>query len=695
MQFRIADTFTDSLRKLNGDEQKTVKNTAFELQLELGNPGMQMHRIDKSKDANFWSVRASRDLRLIVHRTNTGILLCYVDHHDKAYAWAERRRITTHPKTGAAQIVELRETIEQITIPSYVQPEEQLVASPPIFSAVADDSLLNYGIPPDWLADVREVRDEDGLFALTDHLPAEASEALIELATGGTPLSPAADAGASIAEDPFEHPDARRRFRTIEDREELAAALDYPWDKWTIFLHPSQRSVVERDFNGPARVSGSAGTGKTIVALHRAVFLARKNENARVLLTTFNNTLASTLKHKLRRLLAHQPSVFERIEVKGLDQLAIDLYSHDGSTPAIATEQDIKAAIQESARALDINEFSSSFLFTEWRTVVDAWQIEVWHDYRTVRRLGRQIRLPEGRREKLWSIFQGARKRLHQRNATTLAQIYANLSSRLHDRRHPLFEHVVVDEAQDISVAQLKFLAALAPNEPNALFFAGDLGQRIFQTPFSWSSLGIEIRGRSSTLRINYRTSQQIRATADRLLDASLSDIDGNVESRDGTVSLFNGVLPSVQICRSEAEEIAVVADWLKDRIYDIDQAAEIAVVVRSKDQLTRGERAIETAGFDAQLLEEQTSPDPRAVTLATMHHVKGLEFRALAMMACDDNVIPLASRLSAAADSAEHEEIFATERHLLYVAMTRARDALLITGKRPISDFVADLDLT
>lgn len=695
MQFRIADTFTDSLRKLNGDEQKTVKNTAFELQLELGNPGMQMHRIDKSKDANFWSVRASRDLRLIVHRTNTGILLCYVDHHDKAYAWAERRRITTHPKTGAAQIVELRETIEQITIPRYVQPEEQLVASPPIFSAVADDSLLNYGIPPDWLADVREVRDEDGLFALTDHLPAEASEALIELATGGTPLSPAADAGASIAEDPFEHPDARRRFRTIEDREELAAALDYPWDKWTIFLHPSQRSVVERDFNGPARVSGSAGTGKTIVALHRAVFLARKNENARVLLTTFNNTLASTLKHKLRRLLAHQPSVFERIEVKGLDQLAIDLYSHDGSTPAIATEQDIKAAIQESARALDINEFSSSFLFTEWRTVVDAWQIEVWHDYRTVRRLGRQVRLPEGRREKLWSIFQGARKRLHQRNATTLAQIYANLSSRLHDRRHPLFEHVVVDEAQDISVAQLKFLAALAPNEPNALFFAGDLGQRIFQTPFSWSSLGIEIRGRSSTLRINYRTSQQIRATADRLLDASISDIDGNVESRDGTVSLFNGVLPSVQICRSDAEEIAVVADWLKDRINDIDQAAEIAVVVRSKDQLTRGERAIETAGFDAQLLEEQTSPDPRAVTLATMHHVKGLEFRALAMMACDDNVIPLASRLSAAADSAEHEEIFATERHLLYVAMTRARDALLITGKRPISDFVADLDLT
>ena len=214
MDFRIADTFTDSLNRLTGDEQKAVKTTAFDLQLNPANPGMSFHKLDKAKDKNFWSVRVNRDIRLIVHRSKTSLLLCYVAHHDKAYDWAERRKLETHPKTGAAQLVEIRETVKEIIIPVYVQTELPLApvaTKPALFADRADEELLGYGVPAEWLADVRKAT-EDTLLLLADHLPAEAAEALLELATGGRPRLPQP---AAIAASPFEHPDAQRRYRVV------------------------------------------------------------------------------------------------------------------------------------------------------------------------------------------------------------------------------------------------------------------------------------------------------------------------------------------------------------------------------------------------------------------------------------------------------------------------------------------------
>ena len=217
MQFRIADTFTDSLTKLTGEEQKHVKTTAFDLQMNPANPGMSFHKLDKAKDANFWSIRVSRDIRLIVHRTNSSLLLCYVDHHDKAYQWAERRKLETHPKTGAAQLVEIRETVKEVVVPTYVTAEPEQPAKPALFEHITDEELLNYGVPPEWLDDVRKA-DEDSLLQLADHLPSEAAEALLELATGGQPQIPAVVAPDT---DPFEHPDAQRRFRVMTDVDDL------------------------------------------------------------------------------------------------------------------------------------------------------------------------------------------------------------------------------------------------------------------------------------------------------------------------------------------------------------------------------------------------------------------------------------------------------------------------------------------
>jgi mRNA-degrading endonuclease RelE of RelBE toxin-antitoxin system len=315
MEFRIADTFTNSLGRLSGDEQKAVKTTAFDLQLNPAQPGLQFHKLNKPRDPNFASVRVNKDVRLIVHRTAESLLLCYVDHHGKAYQWAERRKLEIHPKTGAAQFVEIRETVEEIVVPRYVEPAPSAPPKPPLFSSVTDEQLLGYGVPAEWLNDVHQA-NEDTILTLADHLPAEAAEALLEIATGGTPATPSF---APTGTDPFAHPDAQRRFRVMQNVEELERALEFPWERWTVFLHPGQRQLAERDYNGPARVAGSAGTGKTVVALHRAVFLARKNPDSRVLLTTYSDALANALRTKLRYLIHHEPRLAERLDVWSFD----------------------------------------------------------------------------------------------------------------------------------------------------------------------------------------------------------------------------------------------------------------------------------------------------------------------------------------------------------------------------------------
>ena len=698
MEFRIADTFTDSLARLTGEEQKLVKTTAFDLQMNPVNPGMSLHRLDKAKDKCFWSVRVGSDIRLIVHKTAASFLLCYVDHHDKAYRWAERRKLETHPKTGAAQWVEIRERIEEIAAPRAVVAAEPNPIGwrssdprPSLFAALSDDQLLAYGVPPEWLSDVRSA-DEDRLLELADHLPGEAAEALLEFAVGGTPtVQPAAVAGG----DPFSHPDAQRRFRVMNDVEELERAFAFPWEKWAIFLHPAQRQWVERDYGGPARVAGSAGTGKTIVALHRAVFLARSHPDSRVLLTTFSDTLANALRTKLRRLISNEPRLAERLEVLAMNAVAERLHEAQHGRPKLVERGDLRRLVAEMSEAVSGLKFSQAFLLGEWDDLVDAWQLASWEAYRDVKRLGRKTRLSESQRAQVWTILAALRERLCSQGLLTHASLFTQLASEIAGRKTPPFDFVVVDEAQDLSVAQLRFLASVGSARPNALFFAGDLGQRIFQPPFSWKSLGVDIRGRSRTLHINYRTSHQIRQQADRLLGPEVSDVDGNTEERRGTVSVFNGPAPTIKCFTDRSEEIEAVATWLRSQAADGIPAHEIGIFVRSDAQIEYASLATQATELSARVLDDRVETAVGVASICTMHLAKGLEFRSVAVMACDDEVVPLQARIEGVADKADLEEVYSTERHLLYVACTRARERLLITSVEPSSEFLDDLRLT
>jgi UvrD-like helicase C-terminal domain/AAA domain len=710
MIFRIADTFTDSLTRLTGEEQKAVKTTAFDLQVDPSSPGLQFHKLAKGRDKNFSSVRVSRDIRLIVHRTEGSLLLCYVDHHDKAYAWAERRRLEVHPKTGAAQLVEIRETVEEIRIPRFIEAEVSKTPVRPLFDGVSDEDFLRFGVPADWLTTVRGATEES-LLSIADHLPGEASEALLELATGGRPvirLSASATASATlttseipievppveavIAGPAFEHADAQRRFRTIDSPEELQRALEFPWDKWTVFLHPEQRALVERDQSGPARVSGSAGTGKTIVALHRAVFLARENREGRVLLATYSDPLASALAVRLRRLTSNEPRLGERIDVGAIPTVGARLYRSLVGPLKLASREAVVAAMKVAADKAEGANFSPAFLLSEWDQVVDAWQLRGWEAYRDTVRLGRKTRLREDRRRVLWGIFENVQAELSRAGLITEAGMFAGLTTAVSKSSNKPYDYAVVDEAQDVSVHQLRFLAALGGDKPNALFFSGDLGQRIFQQPFSWKSLGVDVRGRARTLRVNYRTSHQIRAQADRLLEPQIADVDGNEELRGDAVSVFNGVPPIVQTFPDDASETEAVGRWIAQRLKEGVVAHEIGVFVRSDAQLSRARLAVEAGGVPFKILDERVEGTSGFASVGTMHLAKGLEFRAVAVVACDDEVIPLQSRIEEVGEDSDLKEVYDTERQLLYVACTRARDFLLVSGVEPASEFLEDL---
>ena len=292
-----------------------------------------------------------------------------------------------------------------------------------------------------------------------------------------------------------------------------------------------------------------------MVALHRAVRLLRADPQARVLLTTFSQPLADALRRKVDVLAGPDRSLMPRLTVAPFDAIALELYEAAlGHRPRLATEAQPRAAL---AKAGEGETFSERFLLAEWAHVFDAWQVEDAAAYAGLPRLGRKNRLGAKQRERRAAVFLAARESLRRQHLMTPAEVFGAVARHHESRAEKPFTHVVVDEAQDLGVPELRFLAAIVAPGPNALFFAGDLGQRIFQQPFSWKGLGIDLRGRSAALKVNYRTSHQIRQVADRLLPPVVRDVDNREEERKGTISAFDGPVPEVAVCDgSEADDV-------------------------------------------------------------------------------------------------------------------------------------------
>ena len=623
----MEEGFVEANQRLTKDEQKLVHSTILELAMNPKGQGTNLHRLDKARDKNLWSCRVTRDIRIILHQQNGRMTLLYVDHHDKAYAWGENRVFKYDERTSNWKVIKMKE--ETVVLRTAVEMAPK--AKRP-YAKYSDDALAATGAAPGDFDEIRAAT-EDTIFdlglsatvleSLMDSLSPTASRASSEVSqikyhteaalakiaqadeTTELPseavMTAAAEAlavpAASVAPVEPPPPVVYGTVVRVNSQEHLEAVLSGQWEKWQIFLHPNQQELVDAHYSGPVRISGSAGTGKTIVALHRVNHLLRISDDTRVLLTTLSPALAGFLHARLRKLLADRPRLGERVEVAGIDEYAQRLYKLHVGPFQLTSRETVAQWITEACRAAGDAKLRPLFLLNEWEDVVDAQQLTTLEQYQAAERLGRKIRLNAERRQALWAIFAQVWAKLQASGTLTSAGLYHQLVTALERLPGSPVDHVVVDECQDLNQGQVRFLAALGRNRANALFFTGDIGQRIFQQPFSWKALGIDLRGRTKTLRVNYRTSQQIRKTADRLLETSIVDADGERVDRSKTISAFGGTPPVISVCDDEAAEQAAVVAFLQARLNDGVKPHEMAIMVREEAQLTRAQAAAAAPG--------------------------------------------------------------------------------------------------
>jgi hypothetical protein len=676
LQIILATTFLDSLENLEKDEQLRALSFVQELRRSTKSTGASLERVRNAKSKNLWSGRIDRDLRAILYREDDTITILYAAHHDPAYRWAERREIGRHPVTGAFQIVDTVETVREIEI--IAEP-----AAPPLLAAHADDYLLSLGVPQTWLPTLRKVTDADQLLGVVEHLSPDVCDRLLALADGElvTPPVPVIDRPLREGSDP-------RRFYVVEDEALLAAALNAPFERWIAFLHPSQRRLVDAKFSGPAKVSGSAGTGKTVVAMHRARQLA--HEGKRVLLTTYVKSLCANIEHNLRFLCSESERQQITVSTVHAQALALARSRIPRLQPATAKQIDEMLTSLSPRHAAG---FEPEFVIAEWRHVIVPQGITSWADYRQAKRTGRGKSITVRERKTLWNLFDNLRQELRAGGRLDWAAICQTAVDALADdtAKRP-FDAVIVDEVQDLSVPELRLVAALCADTPGNLMLCGDTGQRIYAGGFSLSRLGLDVRGRATILRINYRTTEQIRRAADRLIDEHSDDMDDGSESRKGTRSLLRGPEPTLAGYDSPQLEFEAAAAHIHGWLADGLKPEAIAVFARTKRQVEAIAKAFEQAELPVHVLSADDEARPAAISVGTMHRAKGLEFKAVLIAAVTDKLLPYHLVLTQAADPLDRERAVDNERRLLYVALTRARDEARITWHRSPSPLLAPL---
>lgn len=674
------DTFRPSLKALTQTEQGAVMNTIVELSETPDSPGLNVHRVGDA-DTKCWSARVNDDIRLVFFRSENVVVPAYVAHHDAAYHWAEGRKLEVHPETGAAQIVIVGERREEIIRRIVVPQVDDPLARRP-FEHLTDEKLLEYGTPKLWLETIKEATVDSFLVEIGDALPDESREFLMAVALGEAPPPPPLP---KRSRNPFTHPDAKRRFYVVESDEDLQRALKLDWEQWMLYLHPSQREAVDKDFAGPARVTGGPGTGKSVVAVHRAARLAREGRG-RVLLTSFSKTLSNHLRHQLDQLMADD-AARERVDVVHLHQLAVELLTEArGEALRLADGPAVGKAAKAAVEALGVSSLTPAFLEAEWNMVVDPYGVTTWEEYAVVDRAARGTPLNRAQRELAWRGIEAMRAALAAAGLTTWSTVCWEMVERLEAGEARPYVHVIADEAQDFGPAELRLLRALAPAGTNDVFLAADANQRIFKPYTPVARAGLEVRGRSVTLRVNYRMTEQIRRVAEEII-AGKVDCD---EPTARSISLLAGTEPEIVVARGVNDEVQRVAEWLKKLVANGYRPGQVAVFARKRDIIqNRVYAAVKAAGLEAFNLEADEAPPANRVAVGTMHRSKGLQFRAIAVMGVEEGTVPLDSVRSRQPDEAAQRAFVEMERNLLYVACSRARERLLLTGVGKASEFV------
>lgn len=669
----LSNEFLSHLAKFSSKEQSQLLRWALKFQSNPTGTGMNYEKLPMCKDARLRSVRINQDWRGIVFQPPTGNLfvLLHADHHDSAYLWAKNRKMTINPETGAMQLVLIEEVVET-----------EVSSSPAFrgaFDELQDAELIKLGVPPDLLARVRAVRDEKELDRIRELLPVEAYEGLFLVMAGygvGQILKerevfmpPAVD--VEDYEKALRTPESQSRFLLIEDDTALEKAIHSPLEQWRIFLHPSQKRLAQGDRNGSMRVLGGAGTGKTVVAMHRANWLAenRTEEGQKVLFTTFTRNLAQDIQDNLEKLCPL--NLLSRIEVINLDRWVIRfLKQHRYPQEIIFNYRDSKLAVEAWDLALTLVDpelgLDSNFYREEWERVIQPQGVRDLGGYRAAKRIGRTGALNRKKRDAIWPVFAEYRNQLAEHSLKEIGDAYQDCAELIAQGDSFRFSYsaIVVDETQDFGTQALKLLRAIIPVGPNDLFLVGDGHQRIYSRNRAvLGHCGIDIRGRSRKLYLNYRTTDEIRKYAVGLLEGrEVDDLDGELDENKRYKSLSHGPTPIVTSARDLGEAVqraqSILQQFANDD--DADNARTCLMTYRLQDR-NRLQELLNDSGTQTYTLEKEHPDigDPSVLCLATMHRSKGLEF---------DQVVVVVEKVFLNDESIEEA------RNLVHVALTRAR---------------------
>ncbi|MEO3976461.1 UvrD-helicase domain-containing protein [Streptomyces sp. CAU 1734] len=712
----IHKDFLMEFARLEKPVQKRV-HEVFDKFREHRHAGLHLEKLEKARDPRIRTIRITQFMRGVVLAPESGgsFLLLKVMPHDDAIAWAVKHRVTVN---SATQGIELRDDVALERATAGVR-ELAGEGSRRLFANVSEKDLVRLGVDADLLPLVRHLSDEAQLDALAKILPEQQYDVLAGLAAGMEPeevwrevvlaqlvRAPAAeprrpgDGSAERAGRPDELSAAmarsQGRIALVSGPDELLDILTRPFDAWRIFLHPSQQKVAYHpSYKGPARVTGGPGTGKTVVALHRALHLARglpaDAPDESILLTTYTRDLATDLRHSLE-LLIPEPELRARIRVANVDALANQLVREDRGAPLniVTAQRDISARWARIAERLGV-EYTDVFLDQEWRQVVLAQDLRSPEVYLRASRSGRGTPLGPLKRAQVWRAVDAFTRELRESAEWTFLQVCAEATEVLKRRGEDRpYRHVVVDEAQDLHPAQWRLLRALVRPGPDDLFIAGDTHQRIYGNKVSLRSLGIEVTGRSARLRINYRTTREILAWSTALLTGEqVDDMDGGDDSLTGYRSTYQGPPPRLLGSATKSEEIAALVAQIGEWTGSDVAPSEIGIAVRFTQLGKDIAKALERSGLPASLLGSSSKVGD-GVRIGTMHRMKGLEFRCVAAAGVSDGVVPLRNAVTAEeVDAQQHREDLLGELSLLFVACTRAREALRVSWHGNPSPFL------
>ena len=700
----VSKEFMESYSRLPKVIQKKVREFTEKFQRDPTQSGINFERIEAARDEKVRSVRIDQAYRaIIVHPPKGDVYLCvWVDHHDDAYRWVRDKRFEVNPTTGVFQLFEMVEEAAEEVVARESAVDEQAVE---LLASFDDEDLLLAGVPAPLLAAVRALQSEEDLDRLAPHLPSEAAEMLYLFAAGYDLVGAIEEAERSKAKlaavdvEDFEaalaKPESRQHFKVVEDERVLEEMLDAPLEQWRIFLHPSQRKLAEIQANGPVRVLGGASTGKTVVLMHRAKHLASEVFNGkddRILVTTFTRNLAMDLKANLENLCG---DAMERIEVTNLHSWCASFMRKQGHRFAIVDEPERERLFDQARSEMGGDEFPLRFYREEWDQVVQAQDVRERDGYLTARRVGRGTRISRRQRAQIWQVLARYRELLQENRWMEWQD--AVRETRLFIEKQKIatpYRSVLADEVQDFTAPELRLLRTLAPVGANDLFLVGDGHQRIYGQPTRLGSCGIEIRGRARRLKLNYRTTEQIRDHAVAILEGrEIDDLDGGLDDMKGYFSLRRGPKPEIQHFAREAEEATSIMEKIKAWLEEVPPES-ICLAARTRAQLRdRYERLFETENIPVVVVEKDPESEARkpGVRLATMHRMKGLEFSRVLLAGIQEGTMPLVQRDGPSPDEASVEDHELKERCLLYVAATRARDELFITGYGTRSPFLAN----